>query len=83
MNITYNFSFITREIFKTLQSFFIPDKDLCGKLSVLSLKPDLCLMSLPVDIVNKKYPRGSFEFNFGIVVSEACFHRLAHRMMLE
>ena len=40
-------------------------------------------MSLPVDFVNKKYPRGSFEFNFGIVVSEACFHRLAHRVMLE
>ena len=47
------------------------------------MKPDLCLMSLPVDIVNNKYPRGSFEFNFCIVVSEACFHRLAYRVMLE
>ena len=67
-------TFITEETFKALQSFFIPDKDLCGKLTVLSLKPDLCLISLPVDIVNTKYNRGSFEFNFGMIVTEAWFH---------
>ena len=75
--------FIPDETFATLQSFFIPDKDLCGKLTALSLKPDLCLISLPVDIVNKKYNRGSFEFNFGMVVTETCFHRLPTRVMLE
>lgn len=50
---------------------------------MLSLKPDLCLLSLPVNIVNQKYPRGSFEFNFGIIVTEKCFNRLAYRVMLE
>ena len=49
----------------------------------LKLKPDLCLIGLPVNIVNQKYERNSFEFNFGILVSEQCFNQLENRMMIE
>ena len=77
-------NFITEEIITKLQNYFIPDKEnLCGKLTVLSLKPDLCLVGLPVNIENQKYERGCFEFNFGMIVTEQCFHRLPYRVILE
>ena len=46
---------ISGEIFRLLQTFIIPDKLLCGKFTVLKLKPDLCLVGLPVNILAAKY----------------------------
>ena len=76
-------NFISEEIFKLLQSFIIPDKLLCGKFTVLKLKPDLCLVGLPVNILDQKYNRNVFGFNFGMLVSEKCFDQLENRMVLE
>lgn len=76
-------NFIESEAFKVLQTFVIPDKDLCGKLCVLTLKPNLCLLGLPVAIVNPKYPRGNLEFNFGLVVPQSTLAKLNHRLLLE
>ena len=50
---------------------------------VLQLKPDLCLVSLPVNIISQKYDRNSFEFNFGILMTQQCFNQLENRMMVE
>ena len=62
------------DTFRLLQTFLIPHDNLCGKLLVLNLKPDLCLVGLPVNIYGEKYERNSFEFNFGILVAEDCFN---------
>ena len=66
-----------------LQTFIIPDKLLCGKFTVLKLKPDLCLVGLPVNILAQKYERNVFGFNFGMLVTENCFNQLENRMVLE
>ena len=75
--------FISQEIFRMLQTFIIPDKLLCGKFTVLKLKPDLCLVGLPVNILAQKYERNVFGFNFGMLVTEQCFNQLENRMVLE
>ena len=60
-------NYITNNTFKVLQSYVIPNKDLCGKLMVLSLG-ELALLGLPVEIINPKYARGSYAFNFGLIM---------------
>ena len=67
----------------SLKYVIIPDKLLCGKFTVLKLKPDLCLVGLPVNILDQKYNRNVFGFNFGMLVSEKCFDQLKNRMVLE
>jgi len=49
----------------------------------LNLKPDLYLLSFPVEIINSDYKRGSFEFNFGFIVGEEVFNSLHLRIMAE
>ena len=53
-----------------LSFYVIPNKELCGKLSVLKYEPRSLYMGLPVEILNeKKYERRSYEFNFGLIVA--------------
>ena len=61
----------------------IPDKDLCGKLIVVYLKPNLYMVSLPVDITNSKYARGGYQFNFGFLIDMEWYHLLSVRLLVE
>jgi hypothetical protein len=49
-----------KQTFRSLASNVIPDKQLCGKLTILQLSPTQCLMGLPVAINDTYYDRGSF-----------------------
>jgi len=59
------------ETFKAMQTYIIPSKALCGNLLILNLPPSLALICLPAELTRSKYPRGSFEFNIGMIVSAA------------
>jgi len=53
-----------------MQTYIIPSKALCGNLLILNLPPSLALICHPAEITDHtKYKRGSFEFNFGMIVA--------------
>jgi len=62
-------NFITSTTFKVLQFHVIPKNYMCNKLMALSLG-ELTLLGVPVEIINPKYKRGSFEFNFGLILTQ-------------
>jgi len=53
-----------------------------NKLMILSLG-EIALLGLPVEIINPKYKRGSYEFNFGIMLPSSQLDRLSIRMTAE
>jgi hypothetical protein len=76
--------YIDADKFKAFSSLIIPDKVLCGKLNIIQLSPSECLMGLPTAIVDhEQYERGSFQFNFGLVIGQSDFNRLHKRLMAE
>mmetsp|Transcript_24939 Transcript_24939/g.24408 ORF Transcript_24939/g.24408 Transcript_24939/m.24408 type:complete len:192 (+) Transcript_24939:2-577(+) len=81
-------NFLSNQLFRDLSFYIIPNKQLCGKLSTFQLtesiltpeshggemKHDLAYMGLPIEILNKKYERKSYEFNLGIIVGAFSLH---------
>ena len=61
--------YIESDTFKAMQTYIIPSKALCGNLIILNLPPSLALICLPAELTRLQYPRGSFEFNLGMIVS--------------
>lgn len=61
--------YIESDTFKAMQTYIIPSKALCGNLIILNLPPSLALIALPAELTRLQYPRGSFEFNLGMIVS--------------
>ena len=71
-------------LFKHLSFYIIPNKDLCGHLTVLRLDPVLVYMGLSVEILNnKKYVRRSHQFNFGLIATEGEYSQAERRKVYE
>lgn len=93
---------VSKDEFKKISFFVIPNNNLCGKLNILKLENDLIvgntrsweelsfdsknthdhknssetqyMISLPINVENpNKYKRGSFEFNFCIILLQSQF----------
>ena len=79
----YPQQYVQSETFKTIQTFVIPSKALCGNLIIVMLPPnrDKVLICLPSELTRTKYARGSFEFNLGMIVDVKLLQ--THRSQLE
>lgn len=68
-----SFRYLSKDTFKKLSYYIIPNKELCGKINVLRLDEKQTYIGFPVEILNfhdRKYERGSYVFNFGMIVSK-------------